>query len=193
MLLCRSIFTLPYVASNQYSAVSGGLLADNSQIILDRKDELLDIPADDPDMQLFQLSKLPHPLDLERLIERTTYLFENHPPATLPFAAWRKISKYSVLKTTGDPAAMCSETLAEGERLFAKQAAELRRQQKLDHVKKILRRFAVRYRRPAVLTVAAVAVGFVAWCVGSGTDTILNRWMLWPLTRRFWGRLAGND
>jgi TBC1 domain family member 20 len=135
-------------------------------IILARKDELLEIPADDPDMLHFTLSKLPQPLDLENLIEQTSYLFANHPPESLPSRAWRSVSRNSVLKTTRDPTLLSKQTIQEGENWFAKQAKELRRQQAIDAAVKELRTRMWRYRRPAVLTIA-VAVGVLAWYMGS--------------------------
>ena len=114
----------------------------------------------------FTLSKLPQPLDLENLIEHTTYLFANHPPESLPFRVWRRISRNSVLKTTRDATALSKETIEEGEGLFARQGRELRRQQVIENAIKELKRRVWIYRRPAVLT-AAVAVGFLAWYIGN--------------------------
>ncbi|KAF2101436.1 hypothetical protein NA57DRAFT_64237 [Rhizodiscina lignyota] len=138
-------------------------------IILARKEELLEIPTDEPEMLHFTLSKLPQPLDLESLIEQTTYLFANHPPESLPFRAWRRISGNSVLKTTRDPTALSRQTIKDGERLFAKQAGELRRQQMVEAATKEMKRRLWTYRRPVVLT-AAVAVGFLAWYIGMDSN-----------------------
>ncbi|KAJ5543380.1 hypothetical protein N7461_009383 [Penicillium sp. DV-2018c] len=72
-------------------------------MILSRKEELLEIPEDEPEMLHFTLSKLPSPLDLDGHILRATQLFEDHPPESLPRGAWKRISSYSVLKTSRDP------------------------------------------------------------------------------------------
>ena len=101
-------------------------------IILSRRKELLEIEADEPDMLHFTLSKLPQSLDLEQLVSQTMILFREHPPETLPFRAWKKISVYSVLKTTQAPGGggiPRAQTLAEGELLFTKQVALLGRAQ----------------------------------------------------------------
>ncbi|KAL8934249.1 MAG: hypothetical protein Q9211_005330, partial [Gyalolechia sp. 1 TL-2023] len=69
-------------------------------IILSRREELFEIPADEPEMLHSILSKLPKPLDLEALITQTTSLYMDFPPERLPFRSWARISPFSVLKTT---------------------------------------------------------------------------------------------
>lgn len=96
-------------------------------IILSRRDELFEIPADEPEMLHSTLSKLPKPLKLEELISRTVILFNDHPPEILPRRAWAKISYYSVLKTTYG--IRRNQTLEDGEALFEMQALELRREE----------------------------------------------------------------
>ena len=112
-------------------------------IILSRRDELFEIPAEEPEMLHSVLSKLPKPLNLEALISRTMTLFEEHPPESLPSRAWAKISVYSVLKTTRK--SVRNETLKDAEELFEHQALQLRREE--------LQKRAVatiwKYRRPA--------------------------------------------
>lgn len=96
-------------------------------IILSRRDELFEIPADEPEMLHSILSKMPKPLDLEALIVRTMLLFDTNPPESLPNRAWSKISPHSVLKTTRLSAR--SQTLVDGVEIFEFQALELRREE----------------------------------------------------------------
>ncbi|CAI7621061.1 unnamed protein product [Penicillium glandicola] len=72
-------------------------------MILSRKKELLEIPANEPEMLHFTLSKLPCPLDLDGHILHAERLFEDHPPESLPLGAWKHIPWCSVLKTSRDP------------------------------------------------------------------------------------------
>ena len=110
-----------------------------AQIILSRRAELFAIPEDDSDMLHFTLSKLPQPLDLDSLIESTEVLFLDNPPWALPFGAWRKVSTYSVLKTTAPKSratngSLPSDSLEQGETYFRKQLEQLQwieRRQKL--------------------------------------------------------------
>ena len=94
-------------------------------IVLSRREELFDIAADEPEMLHSVLSKLPKPLDLEALVSKTVALITGHPPQTLPFRAWAKISQYSVLKTTVGP--IRKQTLRDGEGLFENQEMQLQR------------------------------------------------------------------
>nr|KMM70523.1 GTPase-activating protein gyp10 [Coccidioides posadasii RMSCC 3488] len=97
-------------------------------IILSRRKELLEIPVDEPEMMHFTLSKLPHPLDLEMLISSALELYAKHPPESLPFRAWRKISPNSVLKTSRDLALRATPT--EARDLFEKQTRDLQREER---------------------------------------------------------------
>lgn len=134
-------------------------------IVLSRRDELFEIPADEPEMLHSVLSKLPKPLDLEALISRTMIEFSKHPPESLPFRAWSKISSFSVLKTTQD---IChSQTLEEGKDLFVQQQLQLRRVE--------LREKAVsalwKYRRPAGSIGLAVLIGVLSiWWRRAGAE-----------------------
>lgn len=96
-------------------------------IILSRREELFDIPADEPEMLHSILSRLPKPLDLEALISKTTTLFEKYPPEKLPIRAWTKIPYCSVLKTTRG--SLRTQTLKDGEVLFEMQILQLRREE----------------------------------------------------------------
>lgn len=127
-------------------------------IILSRRDELFEIPTEEPEMLHSVLSKLPKPLNLEALISRAMTLFEEHPPESLPLRAWAKISVYSVLKTTRE--SVRNQTLEDGEDLFEYQALQLRREQ----LQKRAMATIWKYRRPASRMGLAFLVGiFSIW------------------------------
>lgn len=145
---------------------------------MSRKKELLEIDHNEPEMLHSILSKLPKPLDLEGLISRAHNLFNQHPPQRLPFFMWRRISAYSVLKTTRDPDSLARQTLAEGEELFQKQAAQIRRKDAIRRVRDRVRILGYRYRRPARWTGAAVLVALLALYFGrGGYATNLGEWV----------------
>lgn len=150
------------------------------KIVMSRKPELLEIDQDEPEMLHSVLSKLPKPLDLEGLIRRTRALFRSHPPERLPNRIWRTVSSNSVLKTTRDPHALAAQTLQDGERLFQKQSAEIRRQDAVRYAKQRIQALAHRYRRPAQWTGAAILVAMLALHLGrtSGSGN-LNGWLLY--------------
>ncbi|KAF2207617.1 hypothetical protein CERZMDRAFT_50779 [Cercospora zeae-maydis SCOH1-5] len=131
-------------------------------IVITRKKELLEIDHDEPEMLHSILSKLPKPLHLEALITKTRNLFETYPPERLPHRAWRRVSAYSVLKTTRDPQALAAQSLSEGEQLYEKHAAEIRRHDMLIQVQQRTYALARKYRRPAKWTGAAIAVAVLA-------------------------------
>ena len=139
-------------------------------IILSRRDELYEIPAEEPEMLHSVLSKLPKPLDLEALISRTVTLFEEHPPESLPSSAWAKISVYSVLKTTRK--SVRNQTLNDGEELFEYQALQLRRHE----LQKRAMDTIWKHRRPASQIGLAFLVGVVSiWIIRrAGPEGIPN-------------------
>lgn len=154
-------------------------------IILSRREELFDIPADEPEMLHSVLSKLPKPLDLEALIAKTMSVYGRSPPERLPFRAWAKISPYSVLKTTrGD---FRRQTIDDGIALFDRQVSQVRREQRIDEAKATL----WKYRRPAGRVGLAIFVGVVAFSLRKGgfeTYAALALRRLWetlgPIGRR---------
>lgn len=131
-------------------------------MVISRKDELLDIEADEPEMLHSVLSKLPKPLDLDGLIQRTTFLFQQHPPQTLPNRAWARVSRYSVLKTTRDPRELASQTLAHGEDYLERQATEIRRQDARQRMFERAGRLAQQYGRPAAGVTLALVIAVVS-------------------------------
>ena len=125
-------------------------------IILSRRDELFEIPADEPEMLHSVLSKLPKPLNLEALISRTMTVFDKHPPEGLPSRAWVNISVYSVLKTTRQSAR--NQSLEDGEDLFQHQVLQLRREE----MQKRAMAAMWKYRRPASRIGFAFLVGILS-------------------------------
>lgn len=131
-------------------------------IILSRKDELLDISIEEPEMLHFTLSKMPQPLALEELISSTMELYRQHPPESLPFRVWRRIPQSSVLKT--------SRTVGEHVDLrqvveyFTVQAQELRREEFRKRAYTLL----WQYRRPLSGIGVAILVGLASIYIRKG-------------------------
>lgn len=155
-------------------------------IILSRRDELFEIPADEPEMLHSVLSKLPKPLNLEALISRTMTLFEEHPPENLPSRAWSKISVYSVLKTTRK--SFRNQTLKDGEDLFEHQALQLRREQMRKHAMATI----WKHRRPASRIGLAFLVGILSIWLSrrAGLESVPNRaslvsWKILDVFKKF--------
>lgn len=132
------------------------------QIIVERKEELLDVESDEPDMLHFILSKLPKPLHLEGLIVKTMNLYNQYPPPKLPFRAWRQISSYSVLKTTRDREQLSKQTLRDGERGFRRQALQMKMMQTQKRINLLLRK----HRRQVAIVGVAVVIGVLSWWLG---------------------------
>ncbi|KAI6880486.1 hypothetical protein KC360_g7193 [Hortaea werneckii] len=144
-------------------------------IVISRKKELFEFGADEPEMLHAILSKMPKPLDLDSLILRASEMFVHYPPEKLPGRAWSRISSNSVLKTThADPQQLVQQTLEDGERMFQRQAAEIRRhearQRQIMHARLLFRR----YKRPATYTAAAVLVAVTALLIGRGGSQQVN-------------------
>jgi len=142
--------------------------------VISRKKELLEIEPDEPEMLHSVLSKLPKPLNLEKLISDTVDLFHRHPPQTLPDNAWYSVSEYSVLKTTHEPDQLDKQTLKDGENLFAKQVTQLHR---AEFLMKVYSRIQ-KYRRPAKTVGVALLVGIISLWLGRGSNaaTIHSWW-----------------
>ena len=142
-------------------------------IVMSRRDELFEIPADEPEMLHSVLSKMPRPLDLENLISRTMEIFTQHPPSSLSWWNWLQISQYSVLKTTRTP--MQTQSLEQGAQLFKMQAVQLRRQER----RKQALAWAWKHRRPAARTsLGLLIVGFSLYLQrkGLGSPIASNPW-----------------
>jgi len=140
---------------------------------MSRKKELLEIEPDEPEILGSILTKLPQPLNLEKLISDTMDLFHRHPPQSLPLGAWRRVSEYSVLKTTHDPDNLSKQTLRDGERLFVKQVRQLRRAELMIKIQTRL----WKYRRPVRSVGIALLVGALSLWLARGNDiSTLQSW-----------------
>ena len=157
-----------------------------AQIIMSRKEELLEIPADEPEMLHFTLSKLPKPLDLDGLINKAVTLFTNHPPEKLPLQAWSKVSPLSVLKTSRGKNA--AKSLREGQNLFAAQASQLKQQE----LRRRVLQFAWKYRRPAGSVGLAIVVALISLTLrGSTMESIVLT--VWRKTLGYFALLIGGQ
>lgn len=137
-------------------------------IILSRKKELLEIPADEPEMLHFTLSKLPQPLDLDSLISSAMRLFNDYPPESLPFRAWKRISQHSVLKSSRAP--FNKQTRDEAIRLLEKQVRQLHNEELRD---KALA-FLWHHRTTVGSVTVAIFIGVMSiWIRKKGFDTPL--------------------
>lgn len=136
-------------------------------IVRCRRAELFETPPDEPEMLHSILSKLPAPLDLEGLIAEAGELERKFPPERLP--AWRRISRWSVLKTArlpsrgkrgGGQGGPEEEVDGEeqGREFFERQVRELRWAEQKDKAKK----WVWQYRRPAGTVGIAILVGLLA-------------------------------
>lgn len=150
-------------------------------IVLQRSDELFETPADEPEMLHSILSKLPKPLDLERLIQHALSLFAEYPPETLQ--GWRTVSKNSVLRTTLDPVAAEMQSVEDGRMFFEAQVRELQWAERREELMKQVRR----YQRPASAVGIAVLVGVVSFYIrkslGSSGLAIVPAIRAWLRTR----------
>lgn len=136
------------------------------QIILSRKQELIDTPQDEPEMLHFILSKLPQPFDLEQYIASSMSLYKTYPPSSLPFRVWANVSSYSVLKTARDPREISEQDLGFAQKMFEKHAAQVRRTEALQKMAVQIKKTAWLYRRPVGAASLAVFVGALAWWMG---------------------------
>ncbi|OQD64451.1 hypothetical protein PENPOL_c007G00233 [Penicillium polonicum] len=135
-------------------------------MILSRKKELLEIPADEPEMLHFTLSKLPCPLDLDGHILHAARLFEDHPPESLPLGAWKHIPWCSVLKTSRDPRG--KYTASSAVYLFEKQSQQIRSEER----RKRALDFLWSHRRSVGSVALAILVGAASFYIRKkGLDT----------------------
>jgi hypothetical protein len=131
--------------------------ADRVKIVLLRKEELLKIPADEPEILYSMLCKLPKPLDLDRLLMLSNKLYERFPPKSLP--GWRGIPDSSVLKTALDLDELPAQSLEYGKLAFSKQVLDLERAEQRKRVKEVI----WKYRKPAGSIGLTVLVGILSW------------------------------
>ncbi|MCJ1479161.1 hypothetical protein MMC13_007845 [Lambiella insularis] len=151
-----------------------------AMIILSRREELLEIPADEPEMLHYTLSKFPKSLDMEEMIGQAKALVAEHPPERLPFRAWRKVSSCSVLKTTRG--VRTGQTLRDGEAFFAMQVIQLQRAEYRQKVRLAL----WRHRKAAGGIGVAIVIGLVSiWIQKGGTEGVYSVGMrkVWAFVR----------
>lgn len=135
--------------------------------MLQRRDELFDIPDDEPEMLHSILSKLPKPLDLEGLISKALRLLEEYPPEKL--STWVQISNKSVLKTSrragpfGSKDSPAHSDLLQAEQLLVKQAAEVERKRKLKEICDQV----IKYKPQALKIGVTIVVGVSAVAIGA--------------------------
>lgn len=134
-------------------------------IVISRRETLLEYMVDGPDEDVMSvvLQKLPQDLNLESTITQAIQLFEQHPPDTLPFRTWKRISCNSVLKTTMDSKAVTRQTLRDGQTWFGQQAEEIRKQEARARMLHLLKKTMYKYQRPAVLTFSVAVCIFAVW------------------------------
>ena len=156
-----------------------------ASIILLHREELLEIPPDEPDMLTWKLTKIPGKLDIEAAIASCITLYKSSPPDRLPFRAWRGVSSYSVLKTTrksdGEAAGLnTSLNLEQGEAIFVRQTQQLARQEQRQRLLKL----AWRHRRPIGGITLAVMAGMLSiWLQRQGLGGLSP--LLWPFWNGF--------
>lgn len=132
-----------------------------AQIVLNRREELFDTPADEPEMLHSILSKLPQPLHLEALITDAAGLFARHPPEVL--RSWSSITPSSVLKTARDMKVSAAQSMEDGHRFFEKQIEELQWAEQKQRIAQKLRSYAAATTTPVARgVVLAVLVGVAA-------------------------------
>ncbi len=147
-----------------------------TQIILQRSDELFEIPDDEPEILHFTLSKLPNPLNIETLIENAVTLFKQNPPES--FKMWRSISNSSVLKTARWEDQLVSQSLQDGELYFQKQVKEL----ELAERRKKFWKLAKKYRGPVQTLGVAVLIGLASILLHKSSgrfDTLGSMYRFW--------------
>ncbi|KAG6041667.1 hypothetical protein E4U41_002941 [Claviceps citrina] len=126
-----------------------------AQIVINRRDEILDI--DEPDMLQVVLSKVPPNMDLDVLIADAVHLFDCYPPHSL--SSWRHISRYSALKTARDVDRCADQSLEDGRAYFEEQAKQIRWAELRQSISMTL----WKYRRPIRLLGGAAAVAIMAF------------------------------
>lgn len=138
-------------------------------VVLSKRDKLL--AEDDEDMLYVTLGRLPAHFDVEFLIARTVELYVRLPPASLGGYEWWSISSSSVLKSSATTARLRQLTLEDGERFFAKQERDLRREQARKRALKKMQYMKLRlwyYRRYGAVSLAIVVGAYALWLGRNG-------------------------
>lgn len=124
-----------------------------AQIVLDRRDELLEI--DEPDMLHVILGKVPRNMNIDALIADSAALRDRFPPSRL--RSWRYISGASVLKTVYNVEACSDQTMEQGHEHFEQQVKEIQWFELREKAKMLL----WAYRKPAASVGVTIAVGLI--------------------------------
>lgn len=125
-----------------------------AQIVIDRRDEILEI--DEADMLHVILGKVPPNMDLDALVAHAVSLRDKYPPTTL--WSWRYISSASVLKTVYSVRDCAHQSMAQGYEYFQQQVDEIKWLERQQRMKALL----WAYRKPAANVGVAVAVGLLS-------------------------------
>ncbi|KAJ2902582.1 hypothetical protein MKZ38_000343 [Zalerion maritima] len=141
-----------------------------AEMVLSRREELINSAGEDPDILLWTLQKLPssHASNLDEVVQQAARLYERVPPAKLK--GWGAISENSVLKTGTHPLRQ-SEAL--GETWFNAQVKELKQAERRKKMIVALRK----YKKPAGRMFGiAMLVGFIAILFKreAGTGWVVN-------------------
>jgi hypothetical protein len=161
-------------------------------IVISKKETLLEYMADGPDEDVMAvvLQRLPENLDIEDMIQKAMALFEQYPPHKLPDRAWRKVSEYSVLKTTLDVHAVSRQTLEDGQILFEKHAEQIRKDEARKRMHDMAKKTLAKYRRPVIFTLSVAVCVIAIWFGqdrGVALGNILQR--VWSVSNL--GRFVG--
>ncbi|KIX06310.1 uncharacterized protein Z518_04285 [Rhinocladiella mackenziei CBS 650.93] len=152
-----------------------------SAIMMSRRAELLEMPADQSDILTFMISKLPPALDIDALVLDALQLFRNHPPERLHGFIWWRLSPYSVLKTS-----RCiknPQALGDAELLCQKQIRQIQSEELMRRRAKLL----FKYRRSALAMTATILVGGLSiWLRRNGQDKVV--WFMTSSAFRIFSR-----
>lgn len=140
-----------------------------AQIVLDRRDEILEI--DEADMLHVILGKVPPNMDLDALIAKSVRLREKFPPSGL--RAWGYISSASALKTVYSVQDCADQNMDQGHEHFEEQVKEIKWYER----KQAALALAWAYRRPAASVGMTVAVGLLSMYLYRNSGT-MRSWHL---------------
>lgn len=126
-------------------------------LVINSREKLLELESGDHDMLHFTLSKLAQSLHVQALVDRSLEIYKAHPPETLPGRVWRRLSSYSVLKTSRE--GLREQSLAEARSLYDKQSRLLALEEMSSKTIKQMHK----NRRPIISFGATVIVGVLSY------------------------------
>ena len=132
-------------------------------VIISKRDQLLELMADEPDDDIMAvvLQRLPEDLDIDMMIGKATHLYEKYPPSS--WTVLRSVSKYSVLTTTRDVETIRLQTLGEGQELLDKHAEEMSKQEAREKMYTFAKSLVKKYQRPVVLAMSVTVCLLAVW------------------------------